>query len=638
MLDKAKFEELKANGRLPSPKGVAFHVLVLIQKEDITNQEIAHAIKSDPALSGRIIKATNALGGYQVRPVVSIVDAVMVLGLNTVRQLVLGLSLINSSPPDDSHKFDMHGFWLHSLLAAIAAHNLLLHSDLGAPEEMFILGLLGQVGSLGLATSYPQEYARLLEQAGADESSALEELELAEFGFHHNQLTQALLADWGMPRIFQDIVLYQENPAQANFAEGSREWRLLHALHIANYLATLCLAPTNRQANMVAQLILLATRLGVEVGMLVELGDKSVREWAEWGELFGMGTVEVPPFAELLKAGPLTSNTVDAGVLLPTPEADYKLRILLVDDDWAALFLLRTMLEQAGHTVVTAANGVEALRQVEISMPQLIITDWAMPEMDGIEFCQALRRNPAWCNIHVFILTAQESTDRLVEAFEAGVDDYLTKPINSRVLAARLRAGQRVVQLQEELEYDRQQLRNFAVELAASNERLQLLALTDVLTGLHNRRYANEYLERLWALAERSGRPLSCMLLDIDGFKQINDTYGHKMGDDALKQVATVLRASARTEDEVCRFGGEEFLLICPDTPAEQAYQYAERLRQNVAASRIRGADGKEFHLTVSIGIASKKVGLLNTEMLLQLADKRLYAAKNNGRNCTVAA
>ncbi len=201
-------------------------------------------------------------------------------------------------------------------------------------------------------------------------------------------------------------------------------------------------------------------------------------------------------------------------------------------------------------------------------MPQLIITDWVMPEMDGIEFCKALRQNPAWRNIYVFIVTAQESTERLVEAFEAGANDYLTKPINFKVLGARLWAAQRVVQLQEELEFDRQQLRKFAAELAASNQRLQKLALTDVLPELPNRRYANEQLDRQWALAERNGRPLACMMVDIDRFKQINDTYGHKVGDDVLKQVANVLRQTARKQDMVCRLGGEEFLVICPEAHA----------------------------------------------------------------------
>ena len=637
MVSQSRFEELKANGHLPSPKGVAMQVLLLIQKEDVTNQEVAHAIKSDPALSGRIIKAANALMQYQVRPVVSIVDAVMVLGLNTVRQLVLSLSLIDATRDGLPNNFDIQAFWLRSLLAGIAAHNLVLQSDIGSPEEIFILGLLGQVGSLGLAASFPQDYARVLEQVRKDAGARLGELERAEFGLDHNQLTQSLLADWGMPRVFQQIILYQENPADAAFAEGSREWRLLHGLHIANFFATVCLTPEPQRRKMMSRLLLLATRLGVEADMLTELGDRTVREWHEWSQMFGIHPPEVPPFAKLLEAVPLAPEMIGIGAWSSVAETHYKLNILLVDDDRAALFVLRSLLEQVGHTVTTASNGIEALSRIEKAVPQLIITDWLMPEMDGIEFCKALRRNPAWSNIHVFIVTMQEGTDKLVEAFEAGADDYLTKPINPKVLAARLRAGQRVVQLQEELEFDRQQLRNFAAELAASNERLQQLALTDVLTGLHNRRYANEYLERQWAVAERSGRPLSCMMLDIDYFKQINDTHGHKVGDDALRQVAHVLRASTRTEDEVCRFGGEEFVLICMDIPQEQVYQYAERLRQKVAASSIHGADGREFKLTLSIGVASKKPALSNAEMLLQLADKRLYAAKNGGRNCTVA-
>ena len=639
MISHSKLEELKARGHLPSPKGIALQVIQLTHKDDVTNQEIARAIKSDPALSSRVIKVANGLVAYQTRPIASIVDAVTVLGLNTVRQLVLGLSLMESSQKVACQKFDYQNFWARSLLTAIAAQNLVLSSGIGSPEEVFILGLLGQIGSLALATAYPKEYARLIEKAEADAGAGLTSLERAEFGFDHNQLTQAMLADWGMPRVFQEAALYHEDPGQSSFAEGSRDWRLLNVLHIANYLSTVCLAQEPHRRKMVSKLILIATRLGVESDMLTKLGDKSVREWHEWSKLCGIRSAEIPPFASLLEAIPLAPTMLEIGDALPCDTGTfYKLRILLVDDDRAVLFLLKSLLENAGHTVVTACDGAEALGLLEKSMPQLIITDWVMHKMDGIEFCKALRQNPLWRNIYVFIMTAQESTDRLVEAFEAGANDYMTKPINPKVLGARLRAGQRVVQLQEELEFDRQQLRKFADELAASNKRLQRLALTDALTGLPNRRFANEHLERQWALAERSDRPLSCMLVDIDHFKQINDTHGHKIGDDALKQVAHILRGATRTEDVVCRFGGEEFLLICPDIPAEQTYQYAERLRQHVAAKQVLGDDGQTFHLTISIGVARKKPMLLNTEMLLQLADKRLYAAKKGGRNRTVAA
>lgn len=633
----SKFEALKAKGQLPSPQGVALRVLQLTQKDDVTNQEIAHAIKVDPALSGRVIKVANALVAYQTRPVASIADAVAVLGLNTLRQLVLGLSLVESNHNGPCREFDYPAFWSRSLLTAITAQNLLQNSGIGSPEEVFILGLLGQIGSLALAAACPKEYAAILEKAAAQSNVALADLERAEFGMDHNQMTQALLADWGMPQVFQEVALYHEDPAQSGAPEGSRNWRMLHVQHVADYLSKVCLTKDAQRRKMVPKLILIATRLGVESDMLTAIGDKSIKEWHEWSKLFGIHSVEVPPFAKLLEAVPLAPDIHDIGELPKSTDKLYSLRVLLVDDDRASLLLMKTLLEQAGHTVTTAGNGADALGLVEKFKPQLIITDWVMPKMDGIEFCKALRQNPVWRNIYVFIMTAQEGTDRLVEAFKAGVNDYMTKPINIKVLGARLGAGQRVVQLQEELEFDRQELRKFSAELAASNERLQQMALTDVLTGLPNRRFADEHLERQWAGAERSGSPLSCMLVDIDHFKKINDTYGHKIGDDALKRVSEVLHGAVRKQDVVCRFGGEEFLVICPDTPAEQALQYAERLRRSVAEMATCCAGGREFNLTVSIGLANKKTTLLNTATLLQLADKRLYAAKKAGRNCTIA-
>jgi diguanylate cyclase (GGDEF)-like protein len=635
-----RFDALKAEGNLPSPKGVALQVIQLTQQNDVTNQQIAYAIKADPALSGRVIKVANAVISNQARPVASIVDAVAVLGLNTLRQLVLGISLVDGNREGVCQKFNYKEFWGHSLLAAVAAQNLLSHSNIGSSEEVFILGLLGQIGRLALASAYPQKYSDILDKFSTANSAGdvkLSDFEFAEFGINHSQLTKELLADWGMPQLFQHIALHYEDPSHAPFDEGSRNWRLLNVLHVADYLASVCMAHEPMQRKMIYRLMLLASRLGVEADALALLGDKVVKDWQEYCKLFGIHSVEVPSFVELLDTVSFSPDMVHVGAQLGGVTEPYKLRVLLVDDDRAILLMLQTLLVQGGHIVTTARNGVEALQKIEVSMPQLIITDWVMPEMDGIEFCRTLRKNPAWRNIYVFIVTSLESTDRLVEAFEAGADDYLSKPINFKVLGARLRAGQRVVQLQEELEFDRLQLGKFAAELAASNQRLQHLALTDVLTELPNRRNANEQLDRQWAIAERSGRSLACMMVDIDHFKKINDTYGHKVGDDVLKQVASILRVTARKQDVVCRLGGEEFLVICPDSEPEQAFHYAERLRIGIAKSNIHSDTGAVVKLTVSIGLATKESEMQNVEMLLQLADKRLYEAKNAGRNKTVA-
>jgi PAS domain S-box-containing protein len=466
-------DKVKANDQLPSPKGVAFKVAELTRKDDATYQEIAHIIKADPALSGRMLKIANSIVANKSKPITTIIDAVTVLGFNSTRQLVLGLSLLEGNHSGPCLKFDYQNFWAHSLLTAITAQNLILRSGIGSNEEVFVLGLLGQIGRLALATTQPEEYARILTEIETNPDSVIIELEHKEFGFDHNQLTQSMLADWGMPKAFQDAVLFHEDPSLSDFDEDSRNWQLVNILHVADYISRACLTSESLRRKMVPKLILSATRLGIEVNTLAELGNKSVKEWHEWSQLCGIRSNEIPPFEQLLEAVPLIpSIEVIENDLSLSESTFYKLRILIVDDDRTILLLLTKLLEKAGHTVLTASNGRAGLDLVEEFMPQLIITDWLMPEMNGIEFCKTLRKNPAWRNIYVFIMTAQEGMESLVEAFEAGANDYLIKPVNPKLLLARLRAGQRVVQLQEEMEFDRQQLRISTDELAAFNHRL----------------------------------------------------------------------------------------------------------------------------------------------------------------------
>ncbi len=631
-------DELKEHGQLPSPRGAALHVLQLCQKDDVTNQEVAHAIQADPALSARLIKLANAPVSHQVRPIVSVTDAVTVLGLNTVRQIVLGISLIDSSRQLSCKNFNYDNFWSHSLLRAVAAQSLVINTCAGVipPEEAFVLGLLGQVGILAMAASYPDEYSEVIDKKKLLADVGLNDLERQKFGFDHNQLSREMFADWRMPAVFQSVILHFEDPSTATYTEGGRDWCLLHMLHVADFFAKMCLAENSARSKMMSKLVFKATRLGIESGFLIELGDRAVADWADWGRMFNIRVSKMPEMKALLDVAPLVPDPSDISHLPSTVGSAFKLRILLVDDDHAVLMVLKMLFDKAGHTVALAKNGKEALTLISSFMPQVILTDWMMPEMDGVEFCRALRRKPEWRNIYVFILTAQESTDRLVEAFEAGANDYMTKPLNTKILGARLGAAQRVVQLQEELEHDREQLRKFSRELAESNKRFQQLALTDDLTGLPNRRSANEHLARLWAVAERNHTPLSCLMIDIDHFKHVNDSFGHKAGDHALREVAKILQLSIRKQDIACRLGGEEFLVLCPDLPMDVMGRYAERLRSSVADHLIEMSAGKQIKLTISIGAASKMPGLSTSEMFLQQADKRLYQAKSKGRNLTV--
>jgi len=629
-------DKLKLSGKLPTPKGIALEVITLTQRENVSNHDIVHIISADPALCVRVIKAANVLVASTTRPVVTISDAVSVLGMRALRQLVIGMSLIENHQHGACKQFNYAHYWAHSLLTGIAVRYLTERSKLASPEDIFTLGLLGGVGRLALATIYPDAYGAIVAR---DKDETLEKLyndEYEQFGFDQAELSAAILADMNFPVLFERLIHDYPKPESSSVDEGSREWKLMNMLHLASLLADVCLAEKAQQHKLIGELRAAAGMLAIEEAFVIEVADKCARDWPEWTKLLNLGSRQLPAFAELLKQADNTSEAI-INCQFPHLEADYKMRVLVVDDDRAMRLIMEKMLQAEGHIVTSAENGIEALSLLEKERPQLIVTDWVMPQMDGITLCRKLRENPQNRSIYVIVVTAHESPGKLVEAFEAGADDYVLKPITPKMFHARLRAAQRVVQLQEELAADREKLLRFSTELSAVNEQLLQHALTDSLTGLPNRRLATERMEQEWALTERGERALSCLMVDIDHFKLINDKYGHQVGDDALKLVANTLRQAARAQDVVCRYGGEEFLVICPDTQMDAAIQCAERLRLDVAAQRLKLPDGNQLHMTVSVGVAEKNGTIKSLKELQIRADKNLYLAKAAGRNCTRA-
>jgi len=626
-----RFDELKTTGKLPSPSGVALAIIELCRKDGASMDEIAHAVRADPALSGRIIKFANAAANAPRRPIVSVPEAIQLVGINTVRQLVLGFSLLGQYRSGACAAFDYSRYWSRSLAVAIAASALCLRVRSAPPDEAFTCGLLSDVGTLALATIYPDEYAELVTLQPPPSVQEMARVERERFATDHNELGAALLADWHLPRLFVVSVFHHEAPEQARLPEGSREFIICQVLHLAARLGDLCVSPEPARAHLLPDLILGAAKVGLDEAALSKLTDEVVAQWREWGKILEVHTQAVPAF-EMLSQQKSAAPVMREPDKLPDPRTVQSLTVLIVDDDRATLMLVEHLLKALGHKVHTAQDGRSALAQAMSIRPQIIISDWIMPGLDGVSFCKALRQTEEGQQIYFIILSALEQDDQLVEAFEAGVDDYLTKPFTARVLAARLRAGQRVIKLQEDARRDSENLRRFAAELAVANRRLQQAALTDPLTGLPNRRYAMERLEQEWASTSRTQRPLTCMVVDVDQFKQINDSYGHDSGDVVLRQVATVLRKEARAEDVICRLGGEEFLVICPDTPLGAALHLAERLRLGVA--RARAANGAINHTaTVSIGVCQREAAMTRMDELIKAADNALYDAKRGGRN-----
>ncbi len=316
------------------------------------------------------------------------------------------------------------------------------------------------------------------------------------------------------------------------------------------------------------------------------------------------------------------------------------LSILIVDDDPFALTLLGRYLTDAGHSVVTAPNGAEALRMLLADGPPIVITDWSMPVMDGLELCRAIRSHEGIAFAYVIMLTATgPDTDQITAVFDAGADDYLCKPFKHKELLARLRAGERIVRLHQTVERRNRELHRVNAQMAVAysqlgeaNEKLNRLVMTDELTGLINRREAIARLSSAWAAAERRGSQLSCIMMDIDRFKHCNDAYGHAAGDAVLKETSRILRAAARRDESVCRIGGEEFFVICPQSSADQAAVGAERLRRAVADSIVH-VHGLELRMTISAGVAERTPAMHSPDDMLRAADHALYAAKHSGRN-----
>jgi diguanylate cyclase (GGDEF)-like protein len=295
-----------------------------------------------------------------------------------------------------------------------------------------------------------------------------------------------------------------------------------------------------------------------------------------------------------------------------TGPTNYK--ILLVDDDPAMLRLLGHWLTGAGYSVRTAADGLEAIEAVELDCPDFIITDWEMPRLDGIGLCRRIRSMLLPHYTCILFLTVRTSPAEIIGGLENGADDFLAKPVSQDQLLARLRSGSRVLELER---------------------RLSLMANTDSLTGLVNQRTFHESMVKEWRRSQRFHLPLSCAMMDLDFFKRVNDLYGHPAGDAVLRCVAELLRANSRACDTVCRYGGEEFCILLPETHEHDAAAWANRVRQRLAALWLP-VGNCEFHLTGSLGVAQCGDDTQTPEQLVDLADQALLCAKGTGRDQVV--
>ncbi len=297
-------------------------------------------------------------------------------------------------------------------------------------------------------------------------------------------------------------------------------------------------------------------------------------------------------------------------------------RVLLVDDSVALRSQLRSILEKALDSAefVEASDGLQGFKLLAEYRPDLVVCDLVMPSFDGLKFLALRATRPELGQIPVIMLTAEDDPNRKVEVLDRGASDYVTKPFNEKELVARVRVHYRVKALQD--------------QLREANMRLETLAVTDGLTGLFNRRYFDDLLLSEVRRTLRYKMPLSLILIDLDHFKQVNDTHGHPMGDEVLRNTGRVVLAKVRTTDVAARFGGEELSIILPQTNLAGALELAERLRKLIGeAAHTLG--GVTLRKTASLGVATFDGSgpPLGPEELVKRADQALYKAKQSGRD-----
>ncbi|MGR3302668.1 MAG: diguanylate cyclase [Candidatus Scalindua sp.] len=296
------------------------------------------------------------------------------------------------------------------------------------------------------------------------------------------------------------------------------------------------------------------------------------------------------------------------------------MKVLIAEDENISRRKLEKFLEDLDYEVISCKDGLEAWDIIQSeNAPNLLVLDWMMSGMDGVEVCRKVRKLAREPYTFILLLTSKDKQEDIVEGMEAGADDYITKPFNQNELRVRLRAGKRIVELNEEL-------------LAVQNN-LKKQVINDELTGLYNRRYMSEILKKEFSRVLRYQTELSCLLLDLDYFKEVNDTFGHTFGDMVLREFSTCLKQEARKTDIPFRYGGEEFMLLLPNTDIGGALNVAEKIRSACEVKKYDDGNNSTT-VTVSIGIASvKQHQLVDDKELMAFADKALYRAKTEGRN-----
>lgn len=603
--------------QLPTPNGVALAIMKAWEDENTSIQYIAKLVQMDPSLSGNILKLANsAVSGR--RPVASVPEAIVRVGMKTVGQLAVAFSLIGNDTLTHCPAFDHQKYWTRCLLLAVLSRSLAKATQIAPPDDIFACGLLARIGILGLASVYPEAYSDILSKPLLDQI----ELEKEILGISRNELSEAMMIDFCVPAALAVPTRYHEDPFHSGFELNSRPYKIATLLHLAYCLSEAAISDDgmiNTDTNVIVKI---CQELNLEEGVIDTIFNDSIDEWREWSETFQLKIDDIQDFESLKFDGPTQrlsndiSDVSDVSIL----------KTVIVADD-TLYDSLKSVLTQLNLTPIFCEKSSTAIQLAIKNQANVFFTS-----QHNQQFVELLRGSKQCDASYLFFVLEKPNSELETQGYAAGADDVITQNILVSHLKARLQPAIRMLRRYDRWHNDQTELRRIARELSLSHRQQQLLALTDQLTELPNRRAAMDALDKAWNLSIRKQTPFSLLFLDIDHFKTINDSFGHDIGDEVLKAVAKILKQSTRIEDTVARVGGEEFFLISPNLPIREALIAAERLRLKIEMTNFILGE-TNLNLTISIGIAIIEKTMQSREDLMISADQALYAAKNNGRN-----
>lgn len=473
-MNKDDLRKLDIANRLPTPNGVALRLLRLQRSETASAQEIAHVIKADPALAGRVIGAANAMTWHGMRPVVSTVEALVRIGTSAACRLALGFSVLSRHRNGPCTGFDYRVFWTRSVVLGITMQSLAGRTRLVAPEEAFTIGLLAHVGQLALATLFPDRYGEVYAATRGRSPATAVTAERAAFGTDHIELAEHMLAGWGFPdRLVEPVVAFGRD-ARDVLPAGSRQLMFAESLRFADAAASSAL-DAERAPGLAEEMLDIAGVLHLGAQELTVLCDEVAAAWPVWAQLLevdprGIGRITLPQ-----PAPPPSHHVADEPA---TASPATRLRALLVGADGAMRDALATALARLDVDFQIAADEDAAEQALLRVVPHLVLFEWHA-QAAGRAFCGMLRSTAIGRAAYVLAVADGDHEQALVAAVQAGADDLLPWPVTPEVLAARVRAGCRIATLQRDLAHDRDELRQFAAEQAAANRRLREVSRTD---------------------------------------------------------------------------------------------------------------------------------------------------------------